>query len=484
MNSNATIRYIYLAIMLAISCQVASQQVTVSREITTRNDYAYDIVGQLDDNILLYRDKGNEKIMEVYDSNLKFLYDRELQLQQRKANVYGVANTGNQFVVYSGFKKRGKFTLHAHSFNSDVQPVDTTVLIEEREDFPVRSFRYAISSDRSKTLLFSATSDDLLHVFVVDNDSTELVWWKEMLVTDFNVRADFREAFVTDAGDVHMVFYDERKDSKKGEAQFLLVGAGEGEKLQINKIRVDKRYVVDVECRYDQENNKIVLAGLASNDREFDSDSYFFFSKRISELASVEVMQFRNFDTQFIEEVYGKKLGRKKQLNNFITRDVIVRKDGGILLVTEMEKEFFRRSSFNNTPAASGPYGRGWVDLYNEDIIIVSINPDGSEHWKKILYKKQFAQDDDAAFSSFYIFKNPSQLRLIYNDEIKNNITVSEYVINPLGMQERNSLLSTEYQNLKLRWQEAKQVSPTALIVPSENNQRLSLVKVDYKYKS
>ena len=480
MNINSAIKLTLCTAILLIATIVGAQRVTVSKEISIRNDYAYDIVGQVDDNLLLYRDKGNEKVMEVYDSNLKFLYDRELRLQERKASVYGVANTGDQVVVYSGYKKKGKYTLQAHSYNSDVQPTDTTVLIDERETFPVRSFQYAISADRSKTMLFAASSADIMHIYVVDNDSVHVVWWKEMLISDFDVRADFREAFVTDEGVAYIVLYDSNKESKKGEPQFLLISTGHDETVTTKQLKVNKKYVVDVECRYDQKNDNIVLAGLASDDREFDSDSYFFFTKNISSLADTEEMQFRNFDTQFIEEVYGKKLGRKKQLNDFLTRDVIVRNDGGILLVTEMEKEFFRRSNFNSTPQSAAPYGRGWVDLYNEDIIIVSINPDGTEHWKKILYKKQFAQDNDAVYSSFYIFKNPSQLRLIYNDEIKNNITVSEYVLNPLGRQERNSLLSTEYQNLKIRWPDAVQIGPSTLLVPSENNSRLSLVKVDY----
>ncbi len=475
---------LFFALLFSITYSGWAQQVTVSKEISTRTDYAYEILGQIGDRILLYRDKGNEKKIEVFDESLKYLYDREIRLKRQKSNVYSIVVQEEKFSVFSGFRKKGKYSLYAHSFDKDVHPLDTVTLIDKVEDFKLKHFTSVISNDRSKTLLFGASSDDLMHFYVIDNDSIHVLWSKEILVKDFDVREDYQHAFITNEGEFNVLFYDRNKESKKGEHQFLLLGANRNEDVFTNKFIVYKKYIIDIECRYDDRNNRIVMAGLASEDQEDEADSYFFYSNELSDLDEENGIEYKNFDAQFITEVYGEKLGKKKRLDHFITRDVIVRNDGGIILVTEMEKEFYRRSSFNSVSRNRNGYGRGWVDLYNEDIILISINKDGTEDWKKILYKKQFAQDDDGVFSSFYIFKNPSRIRLIYNDEIKNNITVSEYVLDPLGRHERNSLLSTEYQNLKLRWKDAIQISPTAMLIPSEKNTRLSLVKVDYAHKS
>jgi len=48
------------------------------------------------------------------------------------------------------------------------------------------------------------------------------------------------------------------------------------------------------------------------------------------------------------------------------------------------------------------------------------------------------------------------------------------------SLPKRNSLLSTEYQNLRLIFQYAIQINNSSLIVPSQRNSALSLVKVDY----
>ena len=64
--------------------------------------------------------------------------------------------------------------------------------------------------------------------------------------------------------------------------------------------------------------------------------------------------------------------------------------------------------------------------------------------------------------------KTPSRLKLVFNDEIKNNNTVSEYILDPLGRFNRNSLLSTDYQNLKIRFADAIQISSNEFLAPIE----------------
>ena len=210
---------------------------------------------------------------------------------------------------------------------------------------------------------------------------------------------------------------------------------------------------------------------------------YFFVNKHISNFKLIEVPTVREIGLDFVRDVYGRKKNKEKELKDFQVHSIMNRHDGGFLLVGEMDKEYQRRTTFNNVNRANRNNNsplRGWTDYYNEDIILFSVHPDGEEHWREVLYKKQFSQDDGGVFSSFYIFQTPSRLKIIYNDEIKNNNTVSEYVLNPLGQFERNSLLSTEYQNLRLRFRAALQLSNQQLLIPSEKNYNLRLVKIDY----
>lgn len=472
-------KYIFIIFCLSSWNISVSQQVTVSREISIRNDYAFDILGKIEDRLLLYRDNGRETKVELYDEDLKFLFDRELVLPHKKATKYGVTKTDSSFIVFSGFRNKKKYSLYAHQYDKNIDPTDTVALILDEEDFKLKNFEHFVSPNKSKTLLLSTEGKDFLHIYVIDNIALEILWKQEIRIPDFNPFKDLKNAFIEDNGEVNVLLFDPEKEAKKDESQFMIVGAT-SEDVFINRLKVDKKYIIDAKFKIDSKNQRIILAGLSSDDRIYDADSYFFLSKDLSTLEEYNDIAHRDFDSNFITEIYGKILGRKKTLNDFQTRDIIVRNDGGIVLVTEMYKEFYRRSSFNSVSVNSQNRGRGWVDINVEDIILIALDSEGKEEWKRILYKKQFSQDDDGVFSSFFTFKNSSRLRLIYNDEVKKNITVSEYVLDPLGNYERNSLLNTQYQNLKIRWKDAVQISPTELIVPSQNNYLLSLVKVVY----
>ena len=188
-----------------------------------------------------------------------------------------------------------------------------------------------------------------------------------------------------------------------------------------------------------------------------------------------------------MEQLVDKKTKVTKGLFDVGIQDIVLRQDGGAVIICEQLKDFERAtgstsSSLNTTRAyySGRENGRYAVDHYYEDLFLFSIHPDGKHHWQEILHKKQFSQDDDAAFSSFFLAKTPQKLRLIYNDEIRNENTVSEYLIEGNGTFDRNSILNTASQDLRLRFRESKQVAANEIIVPSERKSRLKLVRMQF----
>jgi len=472
---------IFLAIFLLIN-DLSGQSVTVSKELSIRSDVAYDLIGLVQDQILLYRDKGTERVVEVFDKNMKHLYDKEIVLEKRNADIYGVIPQDTSFSIIYGYREKRLYYMRARKYNQNGTMIDSVTFFDGVEEFKLDNFKYKVSEDRSKTLLFTSRKNDLFYTYVIDNNDMKILWRKESKMIGFNVRKDFRAINVTNKGEVNLLFeIDNSKYDRKNHHLFL-IGFGIEDEYYENKFTFDDKLTVDLEMDYDNKNDRIILAGLVSEESEFDATGYFYFTEPVSNLQESTLLQDKEFDVKFLEELYGTKLSKKKKLNDFVTRNIVLRGDGGFLLFTEMNKEFYRRSAFNGGARTGGfaGGGRGWVDIYNEDIIVFSFHPDGTEHWKKILYKKQFSQDDNGVFSSFFLFKTPSRIRLIYNDEIKRNNTVSEYVLDPLGNYERNSLLSTDYQNLKLRFRDGIQISSNVLLVPSERNLKLSLVKIEY----
>ncbi|MEO1626850.1 MAG: hypothetical protein AAFV25_16980, partial [Bacteroidota bacterium] len=228
----------------------------------------------------------------------------------------------------------------------------------------------------------------------------------------------------------------------------------------------------------DNLNNKLIAAGLYSKKNKGRASGYFFL--RVDpDNPKAHLLKSEPFDPEFISNFLGKDSEKKKGITDLSIVELILRRDGGMLIAAERKREYERRmaSTGRYTREDYSPY---IVDYYYDDICLISVHPDGETHWKTVLHKKQYSQDDDASFSSFFLLKTPRNLRFLFNDEIKDNSTVSEYVVNGRGYADRNSVMSTEFQNIRLRFRDALQVASNELIVPSERRNRLRLVRVRY----
>jgi len=151
-----------------------------------------------------------------------------------------------------------------------------------------------------------------------------------------------------------------------------------------------------------------------------------------------------------------------------------------VLLIGERTRVFQRNAGNVNQTFYNMGGGRFAVDFYYDEIFVISIHPDGTKHWSTVMHKKQFSQDDDGVYSSFFLLRSASTLHFLFNDEIEYENTVSEYVLKGNGKFKRKSLMSTENLKLRLRFRNAVQVGVDTLIIPSERRNRLKLVRMVY----
>jgi hypothetical protein len=233
----------------------------------------------------------------------------------------------------------------------------------------------------------------------------------------------------------------------------------------------------DAKISFDNLNKKLVIGGLYGSEHTFRADGYFYLQIPQAEPAGF-VLRFHPFADDFVNVLLEKDNAKNKGLSEVSVQEVVLRRDGGFILIGELNKRFVRGS------VSGGYYSRAGyrpiIDYYYDDVFLVSIHPDGTEHWKTILHKKQYSQDDDAIYSSYFLAKTPAALRILFNDEIKAENTVSEYVVRGNGEYDRNAVMNTERKELALRFRDAVQISANELIAPSEKRHRLKLVKVAY----
>ncbi|MEM9529229.1 MAG: hypothetical protein AAGA31_21645, partial [Bacteroidota bacterium] len=193
---------------------------------------------------------------------------------------------------------------------------------------------------------------------------------------------------------------------------------------------------------------------------------------------------FNPFPLTLIRNIEGKKYNKKNPgIDELSVRDLVLRRDGGALIITERNRQLERRSNASRTQVLNNYGIRPLVDYHYDELIVFSVHPDGKPHWSNILHKKQYSQDDGGVYSSFLLMENPSSLRFLFNDEIRFENTVSEYVVNGRGEFDRNSLFNTRDLELRLRFRDGIQVAANEVVLPSEHRNKLRLVKMTYSGK-
>lgn len=464
---------ILFILLLGSSCfSIGAQKVTISEDINLRTDFLYDILGKVDNKILLYRDKGLDHTLQIFDDNLWEKESVELQFEKKRIDILGLVPSEVDFSFFYSYRIKGDQILACRKFDSSGQLLDTATIATNNLLLNYQKYYYAYDKEKRFVALFSFMRDNAVQVHMFDTKEMKEMW-TNIYAFDFAfIRRDFRELIVTNKGGAFFIFEKEnfRKINPIATIDLFYLDHNDGG-LSEESLVIKDKYLIDYKVDFDNVNNKLIIGGLYGERFRSRADGYFIFNRNL--------LNFYPFDQSLYSEL---ELNSKKRVNNledYIIADMVLRRDGGVILISEMQREFSRKSGTTDGRRQSFDI-RAYVDFYNEDIIIFSTHPDGKEHWRKILRKKQFSQDDGGYYSSFFTFKSPTELRLIFNDEIKLDNTVSEYIVNPIGENERNIVMNTEYQKLKLRFVQAIQISNKDFLVPSERNNKFNLVKVSF----
>ncbi len=472
---------IILLVVTIIVSNLKAQEVQISREINIRNDYAYDLLS-IDDNCYFYRDKGFEYYFDLFDKDLNFKRTTQIELGEKKSFIESIHTIDSTINIYYSFKKEDVYYIKGKKFSKELNLLDTLSILESEISINSGEYRSTLSDDKSKLLLFNFEKKSL-NLILIDTKNFELIGSFDVVNHTYRVPEDFEEIVLGNNGEVFILF-EKNNSSWDKEKHFLgLLTLLNGE-LYTSEISAINTINSGVKMSFDNVNQNLKIAGLWSSKSEVETEGFFTFLKALNGLKQNSIYELKKeyYDDGILRDLNGLENKTKNNyLNDFFIRELIHRNDGGLIIIAELQREYSRRNgapSFDRAFSDRSFGGRSYIDYYCEDLAVISIDPSGVQTWRKILFKKQYSQDDEGIYSSFFILKVPSQMHIIFNDEIKNANTVSEYVIDPLGNFKRNSLLSTEYKNLRLRFKDGVQISSNSFVVPSEKNGKINLVKV------
>ncbi len=448
------------------------------------------ILGKNNEGIIIYKFGKGVDIVEAYSSNLMLKWSQNLNIKQENSSIdeiflypdYSLAffktvNKDNTVVfaqkLSSKFKGDGKFMVMDTLYHGK-QYINVGMKVLHSQDKAHIALYYPIVSN----------SGLLERIKVVGiNNQMELLYRQDVAFPE--VSADFGLVSVKAVNNNQLVFlfenYNRGKKKFAGEKEYL-VYQYDGNTGTVTNIgfTLERPIYGLLRLEVDNVNNKLTVAGFYTDEQRNEALGYFIENWDLANKL-VNGHQYQAFPTTLLRQVVGGDTARNiTGLSSFKPKELILRFDGGIVLVAESEYSSMESENMPTFMPSAGPSFRTVNVYYFNDILVLSTKADGTVDWHNVLRKKQISEDDEGFFSSYTIHTMDGQLRFVYNEEIFYKTNVNEYIVDAKGVSARNFLFNAGTKDLMLAPGIAKQISGRELLIPSFRNRSIKFVKITF----
>ncbi len=468
-----------ILLLLFISVGAIAQFVTVSNDININRDTYYELLGKYGKEILLLEESPTALTMRKLDENLNLTGGKRLELGHAKTRVIGYVASRKNFNVIFATYSRDSINVIQHKYDPQGNKLmDSNIALIYKPLINPR-FDFLMSEDKKQGVIFKAGSKSSIDIYGWNLETGESLYTRYLDLSNLPVDLSNFALTVDNQGHLYFKYETFVKDSKNLRKLIFVKFDPFVGTIMEQEILLDDLFITDSQMVIDNMNNEVNLVGLFSNKR-YGSNIGSLLIKMDRSFQKPAVIANHAFGRQLLSDYHGEKTPDAQVIPNLQVKELIMRIDGGIMAILEDNKEFARR----NFVGRRDIYGMGpsnySVDYYYEDLIAITYSPNGKIHWEKVLPKRQYSFDDEALYSSFFLLKTPKSLRLLYNDEIRSESTVSEYIIEGNGGIKRKALVSTANQNLKLQLRNSLQVGANEVIIPSIRGRKLRFVRIIY----
>lgn len=458
---------------------LTAQSVYISPDISIKNDFSYYVLSHPNGTFSLIRDKSYKLSLQTLGVDFEWSIEKSIEIPGKKWRIIEAFESGNDIGLFYISKSDGEYSLIYSIYNSQAILLKETIIYTGISITNNEGIKILTSDDKNWTGIgfYNTQNEKQLLLYNRLQDSVYYSVNVDKLIDDDEII--IREFEISNQGLVFLFGRTTEPGSGKRKTQTVICKIDlKGNKSENRVITFDNGVFINGYAKFDNLNKRLVIGGLYAEKIHQQPKGYIvsYVNEDMSLAASTNVP----FTAELLDEWNGK--GKKSVLasSELSTRTIALKSDGGCLIIFENTKELSRRPYFSSSDP-TGTYPSRWYDYYFDDIIVASFDKNGKLAWDRVLHKRQYSQDDEGLFSSFFVFHTSALLGIIFNDAISSEGTVSEYLLKPNGDHIRKSLLNTSYKNLNLRFQDATELDAQSILVPSENSGKLNLVKIVFE---
>jgi hypothetical protein len=471
-----------LSILIFLCQSISAQVATISDEIQMRGDDNFEIIGQVERQLFVLKDISEGAKIYSFDPNMKLNWENDVQCEKKNFKVLGTMARPDYLGVIIQYKVKGNNVVQFQKIDEAGAIIDSMVIKNyERRSFSPKPV--VISSvDKTKFVLFNDKEDNVIEATSFDTEKMQIIWDETLRINELSLRNELYQMMVSNSGSFYVVMYKEYSKSQREKNQFTIFELSTIKK-SISQVSMESNFLYDVYFNYDDLHKNIVAAGLYDDKKLYRASGCFFLKMKPGNDES-KVLNFEKFPDELMSTIRGKESDENDNFSEAYVNDLILKSDGGVVMVIERFKKMSQSFSTNLPRTVQGQSrtitSMSQAEYHYDDIIIVNLDAEGKSNWRDVLYKRQFSRDDGGRLSSFFIMKTPKMVRFVYNDEIQHDNKISEYNLLRTGESERNAVLDTDGYNISMMFKDGIQTAKNEIIIPSLERRSLKLVRIKY----
>jgi hypothetical protein len=466
----------------------------------------FDIIGKIGGNILVFQNNRSENAISVYGLDMKMHQRVNLDFMPEKyTDVYFIPYQDYCYMFYEYQKKN---IVHLVAVKID----GTGKKMEEPTDLDTTHFNSStnnkiyttvFSEDRSKIIIFKINSKNpknfLFTTFLYDSQLQLLD--RHRLWMPMEDRNDYFTDFFldNDGGLVFAKFLKSNSNDFVSRVAVVTKGAT-ADSFSIKDAGTADHILDEIKIKVDNLNRQYILTGFYYRQRKGNIEGLYSVTwDKASDSKTRESLTIFNDDLRSLAKSSEENL--KMAFNDFFIKQVIPKKSGGFILISESEYTTSRGGYFNRWDYMYGspfyspldyygynPYSRyGYgpnsygnaVRYHAENIMLLSFDSNGNLEWSNVIPKSQFDDESDMLIS-YQIMNTGGEIHFLYNEYEHRNILLNDQSIAPEGKVTRHPTLRNLDKGYEFMPRYGKQISATQIIFPCLYRNYLCFAKVEF----
>ncbi len=456
-------------------CAAFAQKVDVSEPVDFARGSNLRLIGMQDDNFLVLTEGFSQNEITAFNDSLMMIWKKEINFKKKQVEILKILNSKDYFSIIYGFHQKGKTEIRIKRIGPDTSNLVDSLIYSFSSIISFNNLETAVSENKQQLVLYNYKQENKLDWISYNIKSFKLNNSREKDMNESNLNINFEQLLINNEGEVLLLTEFNNSRRKKNQHRIEL-NYFKNDSVLIYTIPLSGFVSISSLSVYDELNRQLIIGGLYSQN-SIQTEGIFYARHNLKDSVFSKTIAFEQV---LLRSITGEKKKKLYGIDHLDIRDVILRRDGGLILITEQFVNY--TYTIQGNAYSDLPQSRRNDYLY-ENILVSSIHPDGTIHWQEVLYKNQNSEDDDGRYSSFFLLKTPSSLRFIYNENIRWTSNIFEYDVSAKGESKRLRLSEEndkENPDIMPEFKKAVQISANTMFAAHIRNNKIKLVRISY----